>query len=654
MIRFFLLALSICLVQTLPAQDLNALKKMQDSLERIMKQYEKQFKKQETDFKQQNPFAPPTSPIGNPSVTNADDKISLPPKNGKLLASIPVKTLSTNELVIYVSNIQTKLQQQKANSKEIATATRLMQKYPVSNHHNLALLFFAKKQYVSSLYVLCSVIKKNPANSLALNNFAAVLNHVGFPHKSIPVSQHVLANAAQSAMVNNNLGQAYFRLGDIDNAIRFLSAATRIEPFHIEANATQGYINEARGNSTAAAQQYGNSMKGGYNKAAAEGLKRTNPSDNAGNHLRQPPRMRYPEMDDNIPFTCPSFSRGDYLACVTFNSKMQAENEAWTIAQKDYDERVGRDMEANAMNMMRMQQSGGRIAATMPPLFDKAQTVLAKAYRTYTDDLQRYENEFAKWKTAFDEEWKGRMKGMCEGLDPDACCAKETAMYNSKNAAYMNRYMKYCEDVWNNARWHYNTVAYWYPYVASVPFAARDLVLARGILLGTAEKLTGVHVIEYTCSTSIERTDTASKNADFKDIDCPISINIPFAVGNISLTCESFSVDMGEGIIGGMEYEFSSGQTTMYIGIGAQAEFGVASFEASATQFISFDSDFNVTDIGNKISGEASVMEISSTLGINGASVGAEAVFGVNSGLNVSAEASVMGQSMMAGETQLL
>jgi len=652
--RFVLLVLIISLASISRAQDIEAINKLKDSLERVIKQFEVQMKKPQGQTKQQKPPASSTSKTGNPSVTNDDDKISLLPKNAKLLASIPVKTLSAAELVVYVSNIQTKLQQQKANSKEIAIATRLMQKYPVSNHHNLALLFFAKKQYVSSLYVLCSVIKKNPANSLVLNNFAAVLNHVGFPHKSIPVSQHVLANAAQSAMVNNNLGQAYFRLGDIDNAIRFLSAASRIEPFHIEANATQGYINEAGGNNTAAAQQYSNSMKGGYNKAAAEGLKRTKPSDDAGNHLRLPPRMKYPEMDDNIPFVCPSFSGGDYLACVTFNSKMHAENEAWTIAQKDYDERVGRDMEANAINMMRMQQSGGRIAAKMPPLFDKAQMVMAKAYRTYTDDLQRYENEFAKWKTAFDEEWKGKLKDMCKGLDPDACCAKETAMYNSKNAAYMSRYLKYCEDVWNNARWHYNTVAYWYPYVASVPFAARDLVLARGILLGTAEKLTSVQVIEYTCSTSFEREDTATKNADFKDIDCPVSINIPLVIGDISLTCESFSVEMGEGIMGGFEYEFASGQTTMYIGVGAQAEMGVISLEASATQFITFDNNFNVTDIGNKVSAGASAMEISSTLGLNGASVEGEAVFGVNSGLNVSADASVMGQSMMAGEIQLL
>lgn len=75
----------------------------------------------------------------------------------------------------------------------------------------------------------------------------------------------------------------------------------------------------------------------------------------------------------------------------------------------------------------------------------------------------------------------------------------------------MNRYHQYCEDVWNNARWHYNTVAYWYPYVKNVPMGGRDLMIARGILLGTAAKLTSVHLMEYTCGQPIERTDTADK-----------------------------------------------------------------------------------------------------------------------------------------------
>jgi tetratricopeptide (TPR) repeat protein len=643
----FLLAV-IC--QNALCQDLEALKKMQDSLQKVFKQFEKEMKGMQS--------APAPKKANSKSlpmaVQDEDDKLPVPKKNSKLLAAIPAKTFTSAELVSYVTGLQTRLIQQKTNAGEITTAKSRLKKYPAASHHNLALLFFSKKQYVSSLYVLCEVVKNSPSNILAVNNLAAVLTHVGFPHKSIPVSKHVAATAAQSAMVNNNLGQAYFQLGDMDNAIRFLSAAIRIEPFHIEANATLGYINEAGGNSANAARQYSNSLKGGYNKAAAEGLKRSNPSDDPGNHLRLPPRMRYPEMDDNLPFSCPTDPGSDYAACELFNARMHAETEAWDKARQEYDEKAGGDMQANAMRLLNVQQSGARIGITMPPLFKKAQAVLAKSYQAYVDDLKRVENEFEKWRKEFDAEWGERLRQACNNLDPDACCITLRSLYNSKNAAYMNRYHRYCEDVWKNARWHYNTVAYWYPYVASVPLASRDLVLARGILLGTASKLSAVYVTAYTCDNATEQQATSSKKADFKNIDCPVSINIPLGVGDIKLSCESFSVDMGEGIMGGLEYEFSSGQTTMYIGVGAQAELGVVSFEASATQFISFDSDFNVTDIGNKVSAGASAMEISSTLGLNGASVQGEATFGVNSGLKVSADASVLGQSMMAGEIQLL
>jgi tetratricopeptide (TPR) repeat protein len=643
---------------TLPAisQKPEDLQKMQDSMMKMAQQFEKMMKQQSQQLNgaMQQPQGKSKTKNLQPSVVNEDDDLPLPKRNSKLLASIPSKTFTRAEAVAYVSSLQAKLVQQKGNAAEIKSAQAGMKKYPAAMHHGLALLFFTKKQEVPALYVLCSVIKANPANTLAMSNLAAILNHAGFPHKSIPVSKHLLPQAPKSAVVNNNLGQAYFQLGDIDNAIRFLSATLSTEPLHIEANATLGYINEARGNASAAANHYSNSLKGGYNKASAEGIKRTRPEDDVSNKLRLPPPMSYPEMDDNLPFTCPSGPVSSYEASVAFNARMAAETEAWDRARADYEEKAGGDMQQNIMSMVRTQGGGRTMAIGLNPLFHKAQLVTAKSYRTYTDELVRIENEFEKWQKEFSIEWAARFKDACNGLDPDACCAKETGLYNAKNAAYMSRYLRYCEDTWNNARWHYNTVAYWYPYVKNVPFGARDLIVARGILLGTAAKLTSVHVVEYTCGVPLERTDTSDKKDDFKPIDCPVSFKIPLGVGDVTLSCESLSVDLGEGIMGGFEYQFGSGQTTMYIGVGVQAEAGILSVEASATQFISFDSDFNVTDIGNKLSVGASAMEISPTLGLEGLSASGDVTFGVNSGLNVSSSASAMGQSIFAGETQLL
>jgi len=652
-ILFLLLSLYSLLASAQKPEDLQ---KMQDSMMKMMQQFEKMMKQQPGQPDKSNPqnqSKPATKNLPS-AVVNEDEAVPLPRRNSKLLSAVPVKTMTRAELVAYVTGLQAKLVKQKGNAAEINTAQTGMKKYPPDAHHALALIFFTKKQEVPALYILCSVIKTNPSNALAMSNLAAILNHAGFPHKSIPVSRHLLPQALKSAVVNNNLGQSYFQLGDMDNAIRFLSAAISVEPFHIEANATMGYINEARGNTAAAAGHYSNSMKGGYNKAAAEGMKRSRPSDDLSDKLRMPPRMNYPEMDDNLAFSCPSGPVSTYEAAVAFNARMVAETEAWNRARADYEERAGGDMQQNIMSMVQTRGSGRTMAVGLNPLFHKAQLITAKSYRTYTDELVRIENEFEKWQKEFSIEWAARFKDACNGLDPDACCAKETSLYNAKNAAYISRYNRYCEDTWNNARWHYNTIAYWYPYVKNVPFGARDLITARGILLGTASKLTSVHVVEYTCNQTIERTDSSNKRDNFKNIDCPVSFKIPLGVGDVTLSCESLSVDLGEGIIGGFEYEFGSGQTTMYIGVGVQAEAGVLSVEASATQFISFDSDFNVTDIGNKLSVGASAMEISSTLGLEGLSASGDVTFGVNSGLNVSSSASAMGQSMFAGEVQLL
>ena len=285
--RSALLLLIILYALSAVAQKPEDLQKMQDSMMKMAQQFEKMMKQQSQQLNQaiQQPQGKSNTKNLQPSVVNEDDDTPLPARNSKLLATIPSKTFTRAEAVAYVSSLQNKLVQQKGNAAEIKTAQAGMKKYPASMHHGLALLFFTKKQEVPALYILCSVIKANPSNTLAMSNLAAILNHAGFPHKSIPVSKHVLPQAPQSAIVNNNLGQAYFQLGDIDNAIRFLSATTRLEPFHVEANATLGYINEARGNSAAAASHYNNSLKGGYNKAAAEGIKRSRPADDLSDRL---------------------------------------------------------------------------------------------------------------------------------------------------------------------------------------------------------------------------------------------------------------------------------------------------------------------------------------------------------------------------------
>lgn len=628
------------------------LKKMQDSMMKQMQQFEKAMKQMGNGLPpQQGKSNSKQLPL---SVQDGKEKLPLPPRNNKLLAKIPAKTMTRTELIAYIADLQKKLQLQKKNTKAIATATTKMGKYAVSSHETLAFLFFSRKEYVSSLWVYCAVIKANPGNLNAINNLAAVLNHVGFPHKSIPLSKHVLTGASSSAAVNNNMGQAYFRLGDIDNAIRFLSAATSLSPYHVEANATQGYINEARGNTQAATQQYRNSMQGGYNQVAADGMKRTIPDADLSKMIRTPPKERYPEMDDNIPFVCPVLTGGGYAAAEKFNAQQVAEAEAWRIAADEYEERAGQALSNSAMNLFRSQQSGQRLAFRISPFFHKAQLIIAKSYQNYMEDSRRYQEEFDKWREDFTKRWGKKIDDACNDVKTDQCCAIQISLYDQRNQEYMREYTNYCQNMWIAARWHYNTVCYWYPVVKSVPLAAKDLIGARSILLRTASSLSQVQVEAFTCGSPVDRELSAEKNPSFNEPDCPFSINIPLGVGDVSLSCESFSVDMGEGIVGGFEYEFESGQTTVYMGLGVQAELGVLSVEASATQYICFDSNFNVTDIGNIASAEASVMDISPTLGISGASAEANVTFSVNDGLSMGFQESVMGQSIVAGEIQLL
>lgn len=647
--KSFWFALFLCFGSVLASAQLPPdMKKFQDSLERAVKAFQQGMQE-----KMREPEK--NGKVGSTTKTAAEtERPKLPPRNIKLLSTFSARTMTHAELLTYMNGLMQKLQGQTKNARAIKLAQNKMASNPVSMHEVLAFLFFAQKEYVSSLWIYCSVVKANPANLNAISNLAAVLNHVGFPHKSIPLSLYALAEAPSAVAVNNNLGQAYFRLGDVDNALRYLSAATRMATMHVEANATQGYINEARGNNGAAAQQYRNSLQGGYNNVAAEGIKRAAPELDISKLIRIPDREKYPEKDDNIPFACPLYPGGGYAAAVLFNARQTAEAEAWRITADEYEEKAGQALGTSAMNIFRSQQNSRGLAFRLSPFFDKAQLIIGRSYQHYIEDSRRFQEEFDNWRANFNINWTKRIDEACSDLTSDECCTVLTRLYDQRNEAYIAVYNQYCGKMWKAARWHYNTVAYWYPVVKSVPLAAKDLIGARSILLHTASRLSQVQLEPYTCETVAEHEMNAEKNAEFTDPECPFDINIPLGVGDISLGCESFSVDLGEGIIGGLEYEFESGQTTVYMGVGVQAELGVLSVEASATQYLCFDSDFNVTDVGNVVSAEASVMEISSTLGISGASADANVTFSVNDGLSMGFQESVMGQSILAGEIQLI
>ncbi len=113
-----------------------------------------------------------------------------------------------------------------------------------------------------------------PEDPDVVANYAAFLVMAGGETAALPILYTLARDHPGNTTVLNNLGQAWFGLGDVDEARKSLDEAIRRHPLHSQANATVSVIEEASGNLAAAAAAAHRSIQFGYSDAKAARLRR--------------------------------------------------------------------------------------------------------------------------------------------------------------------------------------------------------------------------------------------------------------------------------------------------------------------------------------------------------------------------------------------
>ena len=96
----------------------------------------------------------------------------------------------------------------------------------------------------------------DPASLVYQNNLAAILTQTGYPEKAIPYLNTLRQVKPGNSTLNNNLGYAWFYLGEIDSASRYIQMALARNPAHAEAQLCAGIIAESHGDDTEATHGY--------------------------------------------------------------------------------------------------------------------------------------------------------------------------------------------------------------------------------------------------------------------------------------------------------------------------------------------------------------------------------------------------------------
>lgn len=248
-------------------------KEMQDKIKQAKQQLDKLTPEQKKMMEQMGiSTTVPSMPAG---VTDADVNVAVnggafavPSKNATLIAAIPKITLTASTLPSYIKSLNDYIEKGiPADSKFIAEnvyAFFKTNKYSAEMTGNEAIGFWTFGRPEIAVYIIGKACSDNATDADLLSNFSAMLSMGGAPHKAIPVLEYLNKQYPDNTTILNNLGQAWFYLGEMDKADEQLNKVVKAFAYHPEANYTQCLIAQSKGNTTKAIAKMKNSLAYSY------------------------------------------------------------------------------------------------------------------------------------------------------------------------------------------------------------------------------------------------------------------------------------------------------------------------------------------------------------------------------------------------------
>lgn len=148
-----------------------------------------------------------------------------------------------------------------AEKTEVQKLYQSIKQNPAVTTSGIAVGLWIEGRPLLAAYLMGKACEDDPADIDNINNYAAMLTMLGAEQAALPILQNLNKRFPKNSTVLNNIGQAWFGLGDIDKAGRFLDSAILIYTYHSQANYTKCLIEESKGNTTAATEALIRSLK---------------------------------------------------------------------------------------------------------------------------------------------------------------------------------------------------------------------------------------------------------------------------------------------------------------------------------------------------------------------------------------------------------
>jgi hypothetical protein len=193
---------------------------------------------------------------------------SVPKRDVNRINILPKKTLSDIELVTFIQKVHTAIDKklsvsQKNNAKALYDEINIKSKSPGVTG-NIAVLSWMAGSTDMAIWILGKACIDDMANTDNLANYASFLSMVGGEHLAIPILQNLETKFPGNTTLLNNLGQAWYGLGEMNNAKKYLDSTVHLIAAHPYANETNSEIDESEGKNKESIESLKRSIKEEY------------------------------------------------------------------------------------------------------------------------------------------------------------------------------------------------------------------------------------------------------------------------------------------------------------------------------------------------------------------------------------------------------
>ena len=579
----------------------------------------------------------------------------VPKKDVARIASITKINLNEATLENYVNAINTKTNLI-LNAASKILAEKIYSDLKVSGKSsdaigNTAAGLWMMGRLQPALYIMGRICIEDVTNTDNLSNYAAMLSMCGLQQFAIPCLNYLNLKFPGNSTLFNNLGQAWFGLGDIIKSEKYLDSAIRIYAWHPQANFTKSFIVENRGNKSEAinlvkksilhaytADKEGRLEQLGYKLTFRDVSLPRNPKSDGLNlgAFNTPPFPK--SVDECLEFDkeWTSFRQQLQLQISALSAQLE---DAQTIVNEKREKRMN-----ESVTIVKASLATGKPVEDVflfPLHFEAAslkQNEVKDEYERKLDKLLKNIAAFlygpgASLKMQYDKDieklQEENLEQTGEGLPNKDFCPKfkeVTDKYLSANNSETEFFFKEGLEI---LKIYLNESAHWQIYSAfPEEFTAHKLEAKITWLsaLNAKSPIDFISITEYKCNTPVK--SKAGKLAEFDDVACKYHSEISFPIGKMKMDCSRWTTELDLsfvkfGLKQNMDKETFADQfmeCNIEVGakIGKDLKLGPLSVEASAGSRVGIEIDRSgIKDIyitggvkveaGTNIIGEASV-----------------------------------------------